>query len=81
MSWYPLTGQTTLADLGFGHRLRILRDMHKNRLIFFLMATSLLAGCGQYGDLYLPDETAAQQQVQEETEQQEEAEVTQPEDL
>ena len=55
--------------------------MHKNRLMFFLMATSLLAGCGQYGDLYLPDETADQQQVQDATEQQEETEVKQPEDL
>jgi len=46
-----------------------------------LMAFPLLAGCGQYGDLYLPEETAAQQEAQADTEQQEETEVTQPEDL
>lgn len=46
-----------------------------------LLASMLLAGCGQYGDLYLPDDTAAQQTVQDDIEQQEETEVTQPEDL
>ncbi len=46
-----------------------------------LMVSALLAGCGQYGDLYLPDETATQQEAQKDTEQQEETEVTQPEDL
>lgn len=46
-----------------------------------LMAFVLLAGCGQYGDLYLPDDTAAQQEAQDDIEKQEETEVTQPEDL
>lgn len=46
-----------------------------------LTASVLLAGCGQYGDLYLPRETAPQQEVKDDTEQKEETEVTQPEEL
>jgi len=57
--------------------------MCKYRLAFFLMAFSLVTGCGQYGNLYLPDETVAGQPTEEEenTGQQEETEATQPEDL
>jgi len=46
-----------------------------------LMVIALLTGCGQYGDLYLPQETTAQQEAQDDTDQQEETEVTRPEDL
>lgn len=46
-----------------------------------LMVIALLTGCGQYGDLYLPEETTAQQEAQTDTDRQEETEVTRPEDL
>lgn len=48
-----------------------------------LAAFALLAGCGQYGDLYLPPETTVQQapEAQDNTEQQEETETSHPEDL
>lgn len=46
-----------------------------------MMASILLTGCGQYGDLYLPQETTAQQEAQDDTDQQEDTEVTGPEDL
>ena len=46
-----------------------------------LTASVLLAGCGQYGDLYLPQETAPQQEMKDDTEQKEETEITQPEEL
>ncbi len=46
-----------------------------------LMTSVLLTGCGQYGDLYLPNETATQEEERDDTEQQEETEVSQPEDL
>ncbi|MFC1772860.1 lipoprotein [Pseudomonadota bacterium] len=46
-----------------------------------MMVSVLLTGCGQYGDLYLPQETTVQQEAQDDTDQQEETEVTRPEDL
>lgn len=46
-----------------------------------LMMSLLLAGCGQYGNLYLPEEPAAEATAQDGTLEQEEQEVTQPEDL
>lgn len=47
------------------------------------LATLLLAACGQYGALYLPEETAADEsaQTQEEVEDEEQQEVTQPDPL
>jgi predicted small lipoprotein YifL len=44
------------------------------------LATLLLAACGQYGDLYLPEETVAEEkeQGQVEIEDEEQQEVTQP---
>ncbi len=46
-----------------------------------MMVSVLLTGCGQYGDLYPPQETTAQQEAQDDTDEQEETEVTRPEDL
>ncbi|MDH3831380.1 MAG: lipoprotein [Gammaproteobacteria bacterium] len=52
-----------------------------NLSTLLMMVSVLLTGCGQYGDLYLPQETTAQQEAQDDTDQQEETEVTRPEDL
>ena len=52
-----------------------------NLSTLLMMVSVLLIGCGQYGDLYLPQETTAQQEAKDDTDQQEETEVTRPEDL
>jgi predicted small lipoprotein YifL len=83
------------ADLGFAGHLRILRALAGSGQTMktpqfnvlsalstlLLMTSVLLTGCGQYGDLYLPNETATQEEERDDTEQQEETEVSQPEDL
>ena len=52
-----------------------------NLSTLLMIVSVLLTGCGQYGDLYLHQETTAQQEAQDDTDQQEETEVNRPEDL